>query len=55
VIYVARQLGHGAELTMRSYGHVIDELEDAPRLVAEGAIRRARGTARALSVPQTAS
>ena len=42
VIYVARQLGHGAELTMRTYGHVIDELEDAPRLAAEDAIRTAR-------------
>lgn len=41
-IYVARQLGHGAELTMRTYGHVIDEFEDAPRLSAEEAIRRAR-------------
>jgi integrase len=29
VIYVARQLGHGANLTMSTYGHVIDELEDA--------------------------
>jgi len=42
VIYVARQLGHGAELTMRTYGHVIDELEDAPRQPAEDAIRAAR-------------
>jgi hypothetical protein len=42
VIYVARQLGHGAELTMRTYGHVIDELEDAPRLPAEEAIRAVR-------------
>ncbi len=42
VIYVARQLGHGAELTMRTYGHVIDELEDAPRMAAEDAIRAAR-------------
>ena len=39
---VARQLGHGAQLTMRTYGHVIDELEDAPRLAAEDAIRQAR-------------
>lgn len=44
VIYVARQLGHGAELTMRTYGHVIDELEGAPRLAAEEAIRMARST-----------
>ena len=42
MIYVARQLGHGADLTMRTYGHVIDELEDAPRLSAEDAIRAAR-------------
>ena len=42
-IYVARQLGHGAGLTMSTYGHVIDELEDAPRLSAEDAIRAARG------------
>ena len=42
VIYVARQLGHGAELTMRTYGHVIEELEDAPQLPAEEAIARAR-------------
>lgn len=42
VIYVARQLGHGAQLTLRTYGHVIDELEDAPRQDAEDAIRTAR-------------
>jgi integrase len=44
VIYVARQLGHGAELTLRTYGHVIEELEDAPQLPAEEAIRLARET-----------
>ena len=42
VIYVARQLGHGAELTLRTYGHVIEELEDSPQLPAEEAIERAR-------------
>jgi integrase len=42
VIYVARQLGHGAQLTMRTYGHVIDELEDQPRISAEDAIWAAR-------------
>jgi integrase len=42
VIYVARQFGHGAELTLRTYGHVIEELEDAPQLPAEEAIRVAR-------------
>jgi hypothetical protein len=45
VIYVARQLGHGAELTLRTYGHVIEELEDSPQLPAEEAIRRARQAA----------
>jgi integrase len=43
VIYVARQLGHGADVTMRIYGHVIEELEDASKLPAEDAIRAARG------------
>jgi integrase len=42
VIYVARQLGHGAQLTMRTYGHVMEELDEAPRLSAEDAIRAAR-------------
>jgi integrase len=30
VIYVARQLGHGAQLTLGTYGHVVDELDDSP-------------------------
>jgi len=51
VIYVARQLGHGANLTMGTYGHVIDELEDAPNLPAEDAIRRAREEIRTRLVP----
>ncbi|MGZ4268799.1 MAG: site-specific integrase, partial [Solirubrobacteraceae bacterium] len=42
VIYVARQLGHDARLTLTRYGHVIDELEDQPRIDAEEAIRQAR-------------
>jgi integrase len=44
VIYVARQLGHDARLTLTltRYGHVIDELEDAPRLEAEAAIANVR-------------
>ena len=41
VIYVARQIGHDAKLTLGTYGHVIDELEDAPRVAAEEAIRAA--------------
>jgi integrase len=50
VIYVARQLGHDARLTLTRYGHVIDELEDQPRASAEEVIRDAR---RSLSVPRT--
>jgi integrase len=42
VIYVARQLGHNARVTLTTYGHVIDELDDAPRVGAEDAIRAAR-------------
>jgi integrase len=42
VIYVARQRGHGADLTLSTYGHVVDELEDAPRIAAEDAIAAAR-------------
>ena len=42
MIYVARQLGHDARLTLTTYGHVIDELDDAPRVPAEEAIRAAR-------------
>ncbi len=52
-IYVARQLGHGAELTLRTYGHVLDELEDAPRLPAEDAIEAARARVRTPLVPRT--
>lgn len=47
VIYVARQLGHDARLTLTRYGHVIDELEDTPRLEAGAAIRSAQVVARA--------
>lgn len=42
VIYVARQLGHDGRLTLGRYGHVIDELDEQPRLEAEAAIRAAR-------------
>ena len=41
-MYVARQLGHDAAMTLATYGHVIDELDDAPRIAAEDAIRAAR-------------
>ena len=43
VIYVARQLGHDARLTLTRYGDVIDELEDSPRIDAE-AVSRMRGS-----------
>ncbi len=42
VIYVARQLGHDARLTLSTYGHVIDELDGAPQIDAEAAIVVAR-------------
>ena len=42
MIYVARQLGHGANLTLSTYGHVIDELDGAPHVSAADAIRAAR-------------
>lgn len=37
VIYVARQLGHDARLTLTRYGHVIEELDDTPLIEAEAA------------------
>jgi integrase len=51
VIYVARQLGHGAQLTLSTYGHVIDELEDQPRQDAETAILTAREGSAAHGLP----
>ncbi len=42
VIYVARQLSHDARLTLTTYGHVMDEFEDAPGLDAVTAISAAR-------------
>ncbi|MGZ4217669.1 MAG: tyrosine-type recombinase/integrase [Solirubrobacteraceae bacterium] len=42
VHYVARQLGHSARLTLDTYGHVMDELDHAPRLAAVDAIMQAR-------------
>jgi integrase len=51
VIYVARQLGHDARLTPSRYGHVIDELDDQPRLSAEAAIRAAREVRGTSDVP----
>jgi integrase len=51
VIYVARQLGHGAALTLGTYGHVIDELDDSPRQGAEDAIMAARASSAAHELP----
>ena len=42
VIYVARQLGHDARLTLSTYGHVMDAFEEAPQLDAHTAIANAR-------------
>jgi hypothetical protein len=52
VIYVARQLGHDAQMTLSTYGHVIDELDEAPRMPAEQAIREARSGACVNGVPR---
>lgn len=38
VVDVARQLGHSATMTLRVYGHVLDEFADAPQQDPEGAI-----------------
>jgi integrase len=42
VIYVARQLGHSATMTLQVYGHVIEELDGQPRVAADTVIRAAR-------------
>ena len=41
--YVAEQLGHGAEQTLRTYGHVIAEYRDREVIDADAEIRAARG------------
>jgi integrase len=51
VIYVARQLGHDARLTLDTYGHVIDELDGQPHLDAQDAILAARSTGAAHKLP----
>lgn len=50
-MYLARQLGHDARLTLTTYEHVIDELDDEPRLPAEEAIRAARESSCSRGVP----
>lgn len=52
VIDVARQLGHGANLTLSTYGHVLDEVEDAPRHDAESLILSARDAVVAQKLPK---
>jgi integrase len=42
VVYVARQLGHDARLTLTHYGHVIEELEGSDKVPAEALIEAAR-------------
>jgi integrase len=42
VIYVARQLGHDARLTLTVYGHVVEELYGTPQIEAATAIMAAR-------------
>ena len=54
VHYVAEQLGHGAEQTLRTYGHVIAEYADRVGIVAEDEIRLARGLAASDSGPRVA-
>jgi integrase len=43
ITYVAAQLGHSPAMTLRTYAHVFEELEDSDRTTAEAAIQRARG------------
>ena len=42
IIEVARQAGHSPTMTLDTYGHVFDELEDAEPVTAEELIRQAR-------------
>lgn len=48
--YVAKQLGHSPALTLRTYGHVMAEYEDAQQLDAEAEILSARSQSGALTV-----
>ena len=42
VLSAALHRGHAARLTLSTYGHVMDEFEDTPRLDAQTAIAEAR-------------
>jgi integrase len=51
VIDVARQLGHSPAMTLTVYGHVIEELSEAPRQDAEAVILAARDSCAAHRLP----
>jgi integrase len=51
VTYVAAQLGHSATMTLAVYGHVIEELDGAPQIDAEAAIRAARDRSPSHNLP----
>jgi integrase len=51
VTYIGRQLGHSPAVSLRTYQHVIDELEATPKLSAEQAIKDARSTGAAHKLP----
>ena len=55
VIEVARQLGHSANLTLGTYGHVIDELAHGQRVDGEEAIRIERDASVPVSYPRGGS
>jgi hypothetical protein len=55
VHYVAGQFGHGAEQTLRTYGHVIAEYEDGLRIDAEMEIRDRARAGRTRHVPTSVS
>ena len=42
LLEVAKQAGHSPTMALNTYGHVIEELEGAGTVSAEGAIRKAR-------------
>jgi integrase len=48
--YVAKQLGHNASMTISTYGHVVEDFEDQPRVDPEATIWAAREAACAFPV-----
>ena len=53
VVYVAAQAGHSPTMTLDTYGHVIEELEDGAKTSAEDAIYAARALRVPALFPQT--